>query len=185
MKAVRFDEYGGVEVLKVVDVPCPLPGPQQVLVRVKAAGINPGEAKIRDGLLHARWPATFPSGQGSDLAGIVAETGPGVPGFSEGDEVIGFTDVRASQAEYVIVEQENLTAKPAGVDPGRLDADQHLLRSWQGARNVHHLEDFDPAVLVEPHCLHRMTSITARASLRGHHHAGLSYPRPQFSHGRR
>ena len=115
MKAVRFDEYGGVEVLKVVDVPRPLPGPQQVLVRVKAAGINPGEAKIRDGLLHARWPATFPSGQGSDLAGIVAETGPGVPGFSEGDEVIGFTDVRASQAEYVIVEQENLTAKPAAV----------------------------------------------------------------------
>ena len=77
MKAVRFDEYGEVDVLKVVDVPQPVPGPGQVLVQVKAAGINPGEAKIRAGLLHARWPATFPSGQGSDLAGIVAETGPG------------------------------------------------------------------------------------------------------------
>ena len=82
MKAVRFDEYGGVEVLKVVDVPRPVPGAGQALVQVKAAGINPGEAKIRAGLLHARWPATFPSGEGSDLAGIVAETGPGVTGVS-------------------------------------------------------------------------------------------------------
>jgi len=115
VKAVRFDEYGGVDVLKVVDVPRPVPGPGQVLVQVKAAGINPGEAKIREGLLHARWPATFPSGEGSDLAGIVAETGPGVTSVSAGDEVIGYTDNRASQAEYVVVEEQNLTAKPAGL----------------------------------------------------------------------
>jgi NADPH:quinone reductase-like Zn-dependent oxidoreductase len=115
VKAVRFDEYGGVDVLKVADVPKPVPGPGQVLVQVKAAGINPGEAKIREGLLHARWPATFPSGQGSDLAGVVAETGPGVTGWSAGDEVIGFTDTRASQAEYALVEEKNLTARPAGV----------------------------------------------------------------------
>ena len=115
MKAVRFDEYGGVDVLKVADVPRPAPGAGQVLVQVKAAGINPGEAKIRDGMLHARWPATFPSGEGSDLAGIVAETGAGVTGFSAGDEVIGWTDNRASQAEYVVVEEGHLTAKPAGV----------------------------------------------------------------------
>jgi NADPH:quinone reductase-like Zn-dependent oxidoreductase len=115
VKAVRFDEYGGIDVLKVVDVPRPVPGAGQVLVQVKAAGINPGEAKIREGLLHARWPATFPSGEGSDLAGIVAETGPGVTSFSAGDEVIGWTDNRASQAEYVAVEEQHLTAKPAGV----------------------------------------------------------------------
>ena len=115
VKAVRFDEYGGVEVLKVVDVPRPAPGAGQVLVQVKAAGINPGEAKIRAGLLRARWPATFPSGQGSDLAGIVAETGPGVTGVSVGDEIIGWTDNRASQAEYVAVEEQHQTAKPAGV----------------------------------------------------------------------
>jgi NADPH:quinone reductase-like Zn-dependent oxidoreductase len=115
VKAVRFDEYGDVDVLKVVDVPKPAPGPGQVLVQVMAAGINPGEAKIRAGLLHARWPATFPSGQGSDLAGVAAEAGPGVTGFAAGDEVIGYTDNRASQAEYVVVEEQNLTAKPAGV----------------------------------------------------------------------
>ncbi len=115
MKAVRFDEYGDVDVLQVTDVPRPEPGPGQVLVQVKAAGINPGEAKIRAGLLHARWPAAFPSGEGSDLAGIVAETGQGVTGFSAGDEVIGYTDNRASHAEYAIAEERNLTDKPAGV----------------------------------------------------------------------
>jgi NADPH:quinone reductase-like Zn-dependent oxidoreductase len=61
------------------------------------------------------WPATFPSGQGSDLAGIVAETGAGVTDFSAGDEVIGYTDNRASQAQYVVVEAQHLTFKPAGV----------------------------------------------------------------------
>ena len=114
-KAVRFDEYGGVEVLKVVEVPQPEPGPGQVLVQVKAASINPGEAKIREGLLAARWPATFPSGQGSDLAGVVAAAGPGVTAFRPGDEVLGWTDTRASQAEYAVTEATDLTPKPDGV----------------------------------------------------------------------
>jgi NADPH:quinone reductase-like Zn-dependent oxidoreductase len=115
VKAVRFDEYGDVDVLNVVDVPRPAPGPGQVLVQVKAAGINPGEAKIREGLLHKQWPSTFPSGQGSDLAGVVAETGPGVTGtgtVAAGDEVVGYTDNRSSQAEYALVEAANLTPKP-------------------------------------------------------------------------
>jgi NADPH:quinone reductase-like Zn-dependent oxidoreductase len=115
MKAVRFDEYGDVDVLKVADVPVPDPGAGQVLVRVKAAGINPGEAKIRDGLLHARWPATFPSGQGSDLAGVVERLGPGVTTVAAGDEVIGWVDTRSSQAEYAVVDADNLTGKPAEV----------------------------------------------------------------------
>jgi NADPH:quinone reductase-like Zn-dependent oxidoreductase len=112
-KAVRYDSYGGVDVLNVVEVPRPVPGPGEVLVQVKAAGINPGEAKIRDGLLAEQWPSTFPSGQGSDLAGIVAETGPGVTSVAVGDEVIGYTDNRASQAEFVVVEAGHLTPKPA------------------------------------------------------------------------
>jgi NADPH:quinone reductase-like Zn-dependent oxidoreductase len=114
-KAVQFDKYGSVDVLQVREVPRPVPGPGQVLVQVKAAGINPGEAKIREGLLDSLYPATFPSGEGSDLAGIVAEAGPGVTGWTAGDEVIGWTDNRASHAEYVLVEADNLTARPAAV----------------------------------------------------------------------
>jgi len=114
-QAVRFDEYGGLDVLKVVDVPRPVPGPGQVLVQVKAAGINPGEAKIRDGSLAEIFPATFPSGEGSDLAGIVTEIGPDLTSVSPGDEVIGFTDNRASHAQYVLVEAANLTPRPPEV----------------------------------------------------------------------
>ncbi|HEX5117860.1 MAG TPA: NADP-dependent oxidoreductase [Pseudonocardiaceae bacterium] len=114
-QAVRFDEYGGIDVLRVVEVPDPVPGAGEVLVRVKAASINPGEWKIRQGLLHSRWPATFPSGEGSDLAGVVAAVGDGVDGFAVGDEVAGFTDRRASHATHVVVEAGNLTRKPAGV----------------------------------------------------------------------
>jgi NADPH:quinone reductase-like Zn-dependent oxidoreductase len=114
-RAVRFDHYGGVEVLKVVEVELPVPGPGQVLVRVKAAGINPGEVAIREGRMHERWPATFPSGQGSDLAGVVEEIGDGVEQFEVGDEVIGFTEERASQAELVLVEAEHLVHRPPKV----------------------------------------------------------------------
>jgi NADPH:quinone reductase-like Zn-dependent oxidoreductase len=114
-QAVRFDEYGGIDVLHVVAVERPAPGPRQVLVRVKAASINPGEAKIRSGMLDAMWPATFPSGEGSDLAGVVEEVGEGVTGFAVGDEVLGFTDNRASHAELVVTEAADLVAKPAGV----------------------------------------------------------------------
>jgi NADPH:quinone reductase-like Zn-dependent oxidoreductase len=112
---VRFDRYGDIEVLEVRDVERPAPGAGEVLVEVRAAGINPGEAAIRNGLMRDIFPATFPSGQGSDLAGVVAETGPGVDGFAVGDEVLGFSEKRASHAEFIVVPAENLTAKPATV----------------------------------------------------------------------
>jgi len=106
MKAVRFNEYGDIDVLEVVEVPDPVPGDGEVVVRVKATAINPGEAKIRSGALHDRWPATFPSGEGSDLAGVVEGTG---------EEVIGFTDNRASHAELAAVKTADLTPRPAAV----------------------------------------------------------------------
>ena len=114
-RAVRFDEYGEVDVLRVVDVEPPRSGAGQLLVRVKAAGINPGEAKIRQGMMHERFPATFPSGEGSDLAGVVEEVGEGVTTFAPGDEVLGYTHNRASHAELVVVEAENAVAKPPDV----------------------------------------------------------------------
>ncbi|GAB22579.1 putative oxidoreductase [Gordonia polyisoprenivorans NBRC 16320 = JCM 10675] len=114
-KAVRFDTYGGVDVLYVAEVPTPTPGAGQVLVNVRAAGINPGEVAIREGVFHERWPATFPSGEGTDFAGVVADVGSGVTGVAVGDEVIGWTDDRASHAEYVVVDAEQLAVKPAEV----------------------------------------------------------------------
>ena len=112
---MRFDRYGDVDVLNVVEVERPVPGRGQVLVRVKAAGLNPGEASIREGLLHDRWPATFPSGEGTDFAGVVEEVGPGVDGIAVDAGVIGFTEERASHAELVVVPAGQLTPKPPNV----------------------------------------------------------------------
>ncbi|MFD6160486.1 NADP-dependent oxidoreductase [Nocardia sp. NPDC060256] len=114
-KAVRYNRFGGIEVLRVDEVERPVSGAGQVLVRVKAAGINPSEAAIRKGAVADIFPSTFPSGQGSDLAGVVEEVGAGVGGFAPGDEVIGFSQQRASQAELVPVEAGNLIRKPKNV----------------------------------------------------------------------
>ena len=115
MQAVRFDGYGDVDVLKVVEVERPKAGPEEILVRVKAAGMNPAEVSLRKGLFHARWPATFPSGLGTDLAGTVEEVGPGVRQFAVGDEVAGFTHRRASHAEYVLVNASDAVKRPGNV----------------------------------------------------------------------
>lgn len=114
-RAVRFDGYGGIDVLDVRDVEFPAPAADEVLVRVRAAGINPGEAVIRSGALDAVFPAQFPSGEGSDLAGVVAAIGADITDWRVGDEVLGWTDRRASQADYVVVPADQLLRKPASV----------------------------------------------------------------------
>ncbi len=115
MQAVRFDRYGGVDVLEVRQVEDPAPGAGEVLVAVRAAGLNPGEIGIREGRMHARWPATFPSGEGSDFAGVIQSIGEGAGEFAVGDEVLGWTEQRASHAELVVVPAGQVTAKPPNV----------------------------------------------------------------------
>lgn len=112
-RAVRFDQYGGLDELYVTDVPMPVPAEGEVLVEVKAAGINPGESSIRTGGLHEMFPATFPSGEGSDLAGVVVQLGAGVVDFAVDDEVLGFSWGRNSHATYVAVPTKQLIQKPA------------------------------------------------------------------------
>jgi NADPH2:quinone reductase len=111
-RAVLFDRYGDRSVLHVTDVPMPTPAPGEVVVAVKAAGINPGEAAIRSGALEARFPATFPSGEGSDLAGLVVAVGEGVDTFAVGDAVLGFSFRRSSHATHVSVPVSQLILKP-------------------------------------------------------------------------
>ena len=111
-RAVRFDHYGGRDVLSIADVEMPEPSAGQVVVQVRAAGINPGEAAIRSGALAEVFPATFPSGEGSDLAGIVRSLGGGATEFAVGDEVLGWSWQRSSHAEYVAVPVDQLIRKP-------------------------------------------------------------------------
>jgi NADPH:quinone reductase-like Zn-dependent oxidoreductase len=123
-RAVRYDEFGDIDVLHIDEVERPRPGAGEVLVAVRAAGINPGEATIRRGVFAERWPSTFPSGQGSDLAGVVEELGEGVSEWAPGDEVIGWVENRSSQAELVLVPADQLLRKPAGM-------------SWEQAGALH------------------------------------------------
>ena len=111
-RAVLFDRYGGREVLYVAEVPMPVPAAGEVVVAVKAAGVNPGEAAIRSGALDARFPATFPSGEGSDLAGLVTAVGEGVDDLAVGDAVLGFSWNRSSHATHVAVPTSQLIHKP-------------------------------------------------------------------------
>lgn len=110
MKAVAFTEYGGPEVLRVMELDDPHPGPGQVRVRVKAAGVQPFDAAVRAGWeppgIELKWPRV----PGNEFAGIIDEVGPDVP-EAIGTEVLGFTAVQA-YAEYVVVPAANVTPKP-------------------------------------------------------------------------
>jgi hypothetical protein len=112
MKAVRFDEYGDVDVLTVADVPVPDPGAGQVLVRVRAAGINPGEAKIREGLLRDVVNTFLAGGAAPGLRRRPG--GPGVTTAAAGDYVIGWVDIRPP-GRVRRGRRDNLASKPADV----------------------------------------------------------------------
>jgi len=90
MKAIQFSEYGGPEVLHVVEIDEPHAGPGQVRIAVRAAGVNPSDWKRRDGQYRDFEDVTFPSGLGVEGSGVVDEVGPGVSGISVGDAVFGF-----------------------------------------------------------------------------------------------
>lgn len=115
VKAVRFHEFGGIDVLQVDDIELRPLGPQDVLVEVHAAAINPGEAAIRSGAFEARSPTKLPCGEGTDLAGVVKAVGEQVASWHAGDEVLGYSWERSSHAQQVVVPADQLVHKPAGV----------------------------------------------------------------------
>lgn len=112
-KAVGYSEYGGPEVLEVIDVPEPHAGPGEVRVAVRAAGLNPFDFKVRRGGYLPNH--TLPSLQGAEFAGIVDEIGNGVTEWTVGDEVLGWIG-RGAQAEFVVVPPAHLAAKPPALD---------------------------------------------------------------------
>jgi NADPH:quinone reductase-like Zn-dependent oxidoreductase len=91
MKAVIFEDFGGPEVLHVAEVDAPTPGPKQVRIRVRAAGVNPFDFKVRRGLMRPSLPATLPAIPGNEAAGVVEEVGAEVTHVRVGDEVFGWT----------------------------------------------------------------------------------------------
>jgi NADPH:quinone reductase-like Zn-dependent oxidoreductase len=114
MKAVVVHQYGGPEVLKFEDYPDPAPGPGEVLVRVAATSVNPIDYKRRAGLTKDFYPIQFPGLIGVDIAGTVVKIGPGVQGFSAGDQV--FALAADTYAELCVVKAAILAKVPKGLD---------------------------------------------------------------------
>src|SRR6202050_4352205 len=114
MKAIVVHQYGGPEVLKFEDYPDPVAGPGEVLVRVAAASVNPIDYKRRAGLTKDFYPMKFPGLIGVDMARTVEKVGPGVEGFSAGDEVFAMAD--NTYAELCVVKAAVLAKIPKGLD---------------------------------------------------------------------
>jgi NADPH:quinone reductase and related Zn-dependent oxidoreductases len=111
MRAIRYHERGGIEVLKLEEVPLPAFGEDEVLVKVLATGVNPGDWQIRSGLAGDRFP--LPYIPGWDISGIVARTGGKVTGLKPGDRVYGMTANSGGCAQYAAVPASQLAAKPS------------------------------------------------------------------------
>src|SRR5437764_9218220 len=110
MKAVRFHEYGDSDVLRYEVVERPVPGPDEVRIRVAATAFNPLDAGIRGGFLQEPFPVALPHVPGYDLAGTIDAVGANVTGRRIGDRVIGFLPITAdgAAAEYVVAPSEIL-----------------------------------------------------------------------------
>jgi NADPH:quinone reductase-like Zn-dependent oxidoreductase len=124
MRAVYFEEHGGPEVLQVGERPRPVPAPDQVLIEVHAAGVNPRDWMLRQGTYFAgRLVGSPPIIPGSDVSGVVAEAGSRVDGFSVGDEVVAMQSTlgrMGAYAEFMAVKASCVAHKPAGIS--HLDA---------------------------------------------------------------
>ncbi|WP_405087462.1 NADP-dependent oxidoreductase [Microbispora sp. NBC_01389] len=113
-RTVVFSAYGGPEVLRVTDVEPGEPGPGEVRVHVRAAGVQPFDALFRSGQARSYIPASFPQRLGNEFAGVVDAVGEGVGGVAAGDEVVGWA-MLASYAEHVVVPVDQVAAKPAAM----------------------------------------------------------------------
>jgi NADPH:quinone reductase-like Zn-dependent oxidoreductase len=114
MKAVVLHEYGGPDKLRYEDVPDPVAGDGEVLVRVAASSVNPIDFKLRSGAMKAFWPLELPTILGRDVSGIVREVGKGVSGFKPGDKVMALAT--KTYAELVVVPAKDLALVPEKLD---------------------------------------------------------------------
>ena len=119
MKAIAINEFGGRDKLQLMDLPVPETKSGEILVKVKAAGVNPVDWKIREGYIKDLFPYQFPIILGWDAAGIVEQVGPEVTRFKKGDEIFAYCRKPMVQggayAEYIVLEEEHAAIKPKNI----------------------------------------------------------------------
>ncbi|MEJ7665064.1 MAG: NADP-dependent oxidoreductase [Hymenobacter sp.] len=146
MKAVRYHQYGGPEVLVMEHVQKPVVGPGQVLVKVKAAGINPIDWKLRAGEMTAIIPVQFPVTVGRDLAGVVEAVAEDVESFRPGDAVYAVMPKEAfgAYAEYALLDQSHVALKPETLDFIQASTiPMSALTAWQSIVDIGELKAGD------------------------------------------
>lgn len=140
-RALRIHAYGGPEVLTIDRLDVPQAGAGEVVVRVRAAGINGLDWKIRDGLMKAVFPLSFPVTLGVEFAGEVAQTGAGVDGFAVGERVMGLVLGQGAYADYAVVPADALTRVPPGLsDTTAASIPVAALTAWQALFDAGKLE---------------------------------------------
>jgi NADPH:quinone reductase-like Zn-dependent oxidoreductase len=139
MKAIRVHEYGGPEVLRYEEAPRPEPGPGEVLVRIRAAGVNPVDWKVREGYLKDALAYRMPFVPGWDVSGIVEAMGPNVTLLKRGDEVYGHPSVvrNGAYAEFAVIPEAELALKPRSIDHVlAASLPVAALTAWQGLFDI-------------------------------------------------
>lgn len=116
MKAIRFHDYGGPEVMKYEEVAKPSPKEDEILVRVHAVSVNPVDWKIREGHVRKRIQIPLPGTPGGDLSGVVEQAGSAVAGFKAGDPVFAHIGLLGAYADYVVIKPQMAAPKPARMD---------------------------------------------------------------------
>jgi len=119
MKAIAINEFGGRDKLQLMDLPVPEYGPEEMLVKVRAAGVNPVDWKIREGYLNDLFPHEFPVILGWDAAGTVERVGQRVSRFKEGDEIFAYCRKPmvhgGSYADFIVLQEEHTALKPKNI----------------------------------------------------------------------
>jgi len=146
MKAVEINEYGGPEVLNIIEVDKPSVGDNDILVNVKASSVNPVDWKVRKGMLKFIPGQKLPKRLGSDVAGIVADVGTNVSNYKKGDEVYGVISAikGGAYADFLVAEKHQLSIKPKSMDmPEAASVPLAALTAYQALTKIGKLKEGD------------------------------------------
>jgi NADPH:quinone reductase-like Zn-dependent oxidoreductase len=139
--AIRYQDYGGPEVMKLEQIPCPVPKDDEILVRVHAMGVNPADWKLREGLFRKRVNIALPAIPGGDISGVVEQVGAGATGVSVGQPVFAMIGLLGAYSEHVAIKSAIAAPKPANLDHVQAaSVPLAALTAWKGLFELAGLE---------------------------------------------
>jgi NADPH:quinone reductase-like Zn-dependent oxidoreductase len=139
--AIRFHDYGGPEVMKLEQIPLPVPQADEILVRVHAMGVNPVDWKVREGLARKRLNIALPAIPGGDISGVIEQIGAAASGVSVGQPVFAMVGLLGAYAEHVAIKPGITAPKPANLDHVQAaSVPLAALTAWKGLFELGGLE---------------------------------------------